>query len=124
MWYWFDSRLIKNEVLRKEILSVQKPEKGFRWNEMANYDKIGEKTVSVAEYQKVVKKGLHPEKMRRMLTETGFKKIDIFYEWYLGEGSVIHGISSKVDQQIYQYLTRFIPLTKNLFKYIRIIAQK
>jgi ubiquinone/menaquinone biosynthesis C-methylase UbiE len=128
-YYWqylssFDLNTLKDEIIRKEILSVQKPAEGFRWNEMANYEKIGEKTVSVAEYQKVVKKGLHSEKIRETLSDIGFKKIDIFYEWYLGEGYVYHKISPKAGKIIYQYLTKCIPLTRNLFKYIRIIAVK
>lgn len=120
----FNQKSFTKEFVKKEVLSVQDPEKGFRWNEMGNYKKIGKKAVKMAEYQKVIEKGMKEEKIRKIMKDIGFRKIEISYEWYLGEGHVIHEISPKIDEKIYEFLSDCLPITRNFFKYIRIEAVK
>lgn len=128
-YYWnflstFDHKSVTKKFVKKEILSVQDPEKGFRWNEMGNYKKIGKKAVEIAEFQKVIEKGLKEEKIKKILKDIGFRKIEISYEWYLGEGHVIHDISPKIAEKVFEFLSDCLPITRNFFKYIRIEAIK
>ena len=126
-WKFLSTTVIKNietEFMKKEILSVQDPEKGFRWKEMKGYDKAGKKTVSISEYQKVIEGGIKEENIKKIMSDIGFRNIEVHYEWYLGEGHVIHKISESTDRKIYSYLKSCLPLTRNLFKYVRIIAIK
>jgi len=117
-------RSIKNKFVKKEVLSVIDPEKGFRWNEMKGFEKVGKKKMSIVEYQKVISKGIKEEKIRKLMMDIGFRKVNVFYEWYLGEGHIIHEVSPKTDEEILKFLKDCLPITRGLFKYLRIEATK
>ena len=115
---------IDKKFVKKEILSVQDPDEGFRWKEMKGYNKTGKQTVSIAEYQKIFRGGIKEEVIKKIMSDIGFKDIKINYEWYLGEGYIIHKVSEDTDRKILSYLRTCLPITRNLFKYVRITAKK
>jgi ubiquinone/menaquinone biosynthesis C-methylase UbiE len=119
-----DINKIDNKFVRNEVLSVQDPEEGFRWKYMKGYKKTGKKIVSISEYQKVIKGGIKDEIIKKTMLDIGFKDIKINYEWYLGEGHVIHKISRDADRKILSYLQSCLPISRELFKYISITAKK
>ncbi len=119
-----DINEINTKFIKNEVLSVQDPEKGFRWKDMKGYEKTGKKIVSISEYQKVIVGGIKEESIKKIMSSIGFKDIKINYEWYLGEGHVIHKISQDTDKKILSYLQSCLPITRELFKYVSITAKK
>lgn len=119
-----DINKIKEKFVRREVLSIQDPEKGFRWKDMKGYKKTGKKIVSISEYQKVMMGGIKEESIKKIMSEIGFRDIKINYEWYLGEGHIIHKISKDADKKILSYLQSCLPITRELFKYVKITAKK
>ena len=119
-----DIKKIDADFIKKEVLAVQDPEEGFRWKEMRGYDKAGKQTVSISEYQKVIGSGIKEENIKKIMSDIGFRDIEVHYVWYLGEGHVRHKISESANKKIQLYLQSCLPLTRDFFKYIYIIARK
>ena len=85
---------------------------------------ISEETVILAEYRDLSKGGIDPYELTELLKSTGFVSAAAHLVWYLGQGNIIHGISSETAVAIDDYLKSMLPLSRNLYKYFRIIAQK
>ncbi len=120
----FDPKNVNNEIPKNEIVHVNDPTEGYRIKKLKSLKLAGRSTIIRAEYQKTFKGGFQEEKILNILKKIGFRKITYNYEWYLGESFSKHKISSKADKLINQHLTRCLPLTQNLFKYVRIVAMK
>lgn len=120
----FDSKSIVNEIPKKEIIHVHDPTEDYKKNNLKSLEIAGRKTILKAEFQKTSKGGFKQEEIEKILKKIGFRKISYNYEWYLGEAFAKHKISSKADKIINDHLRRCLPLTRHLFKYVRIIAIK
>jgi ubiquinone/menaquinone biosynthesis C-methylase UbiE len=77
-----------------------------------------------AEYGKAVLGGIDPRKIQSELAELGFKHCTLRFEWFLGQGDVMHGQSFKDAATIENYLRAIAPLSDNMFKYIQFILTK
>lgn len=80
--------------------------------------------VSLAEYHGFAKGGIDPDEMMSILQSVGFKNIQIRYEWYLGQGKVIHQRSQEASDVIEEYLRSILPASRPFFKYISFLAEK
>ncbi|MBU0664946.1 MAG: methyltransferase domain-containing protein [Proteobacteria bacterium] len=81
--------------------------------------------LNMAETLKHDSGGFKAEDLKTLLKNIGFSKVNIFYEWFVGEGHVIHSEDTKdCAEQIRSLLYKQLPLTKHLFKYLRIVAYK
>jgi ubiquinone/menaquinone biosynthesis C-methylase UbiE len=81
--------------------------------------------LSVAETLKHDSGGFKAEDLESLLRSIGFSQVNVFYEWYIGEGHVIHSPAlSSCAEQIRGILNEQLPLSKHLFKYLRIMAKK
>lgn len=128
-YYWenariFDSKSIVNEIPKKEIIHVHDPTVDYKTKNLKSLKIAGRKTILNAEFQKTVNGGFREEEIKKLLKKVGFRKILYDYEWYLGEAFTKHRISSEADKIINEHLRRCLPLTRHLFKYVRIIAIK
>lgn len=54
----------------------------------------------------------------------GFSTPEIRYDWFLGQGAVMHGDSLEAAKHIESYLHRLGPLGRPLFKYMYFVLQK
>ncbi|MCU0649679.1 MAG: methyltransferase domain-containing protein [Gemmatimonadaceae bacterium] len=79
---------------------------------------LSSETVALAEFQKVALGGLDPDAVAAMLREVGFAEVEIRYEWFLGEGKVIHEQSPADARLIDRYLREMLPATRALYKYV------
>ena len=61
------------------------------------------------------------EKQARVI---GFKNIEISYEWFLGQGDVMHGRSFQDADTVEWFLRQLSPISDKLFKYIKCILVK
>lgn len=83
-----------------------------------------------AEWGKTATGGFTADGLRAALTHAGFAQVDVFYEWFVGQGQLINdpGLSEEervarvdaVDSQ----LQRALPLSSRLFKYIGFVATR
>jgi len=94
-------------------------------NELEEKFGIPPEMLNVAEILKHDRGGFKAEDLEILLRNIGFTQVNVFYEWYIGEGHVIHSTETKnCAEQIRSLLHEQLPLTKHLFKYLRIMAQK
>ncbi len=120
----FEIHVTKNKILKNEIEHVNDPTFGYQVKNLKSLKIVGRSTILKAEFQKTEKGGFKEEEIKEIFKKVGFRKISFYYEWYLAEGFVKHQKSSKEDKIINEYLRECLPLTRNLFKYVRIIAEK
>lgn len=81
--------------------------------------------LNVAEVLKHDIGGFRSEELEELLLEVGFTEAAVHYEWFLGESRVIHSTdTAHAADQIRLVLHELLPLTRHLFKYVRIMARK
>lgn len=62
--------------------------------------------------------GIDPVEFQDVALRSGFRTCEATYDWYLGQGAVMHGQSFADSAVVEAYLRRTLPLTKHLFKYV------
>jgi SAM-dependent methyltransferase len=72
-----------------------------------------------AEYIKAHLGGFDPTEFERDAINAGFRSCDTTYEWYLGQGQLMHGVSFEAAATTESHLRRLLPLTAFMFKYLR-----
>jgi ubiquinone/menaquinone biosynthesis C-methylase UbiE len=77
-----------------------------------------------AEPMKAFQGGLHPAEFKAAAEECGFSECDVRFEWFLGQGAVMHGQSFEASATVEAYLRRALPLTGHLFKYLQFLVRK
>lgn len=85
---------------------------------------VSPETVVLAEFQKLAKGGLKPNDLVDILLEIGFQTATPRLEWFLGQGHVMHHISFEAAEVIDEYLRAMLPVSRCLYKYFSLIAQK
>ncbi|MNC99005.1 hypothetical protein D3C83_171490 [compost metagenome] len=48
----------------------------------------------------------------------GFSQCETVFDWFLGQGNVMHGQSFEAADIVDAYLHRALPLTQHLYKYL------
>jgi len=81
-------------------------------------------TIRKAEYIEGYEGGFKEETMKQMFFKAGFREVNLEYHWFWQEGRVIADLSVDSARYLERHLQLALPLTKNLFKYIRILAIK
>ncbi|GAC1547426.1 MAG: hypothetical protein NVS2B17_31640 [Candidatus Velthaea sp.] len=75
-----------------------------------------------AEPIKSVMGGFDPFAFRKDAIAAGFMDVELSFEWYLGQGAVLHGQSKDAAETVGAYLQRTLPLTAHLYKYLRFVC--
>lgn len=83
---------------------------------------IGE--LKKAEPMKNDSQGFDPEEVISVAKEIGFRRVEFVFDWYLGQGKVMHRQSFSDAEIIENHLREILPLSKHLFKYIRFLFYK
>ncbi|MDQ2865170.1 MAG: class I SAM-dependent methyltransferase [Candidatus Eremiobacteraeota bacterium] len=108
-----------SDIVSREIDSVlhtdEAVESGFG---------IPSQTFLDAEPIKSVSGGFDPYEFQADVLAAGFSRCETTLDWYLGQGAVLHGQSESDMLTIDAYLRRALPLTANLYKYIRFVCVK
>ena len=120
----FNPNKITNTFLKNEVIHVNNPAIGHKEKKLKSMKLTGEKTFIQAEYQKTNKGGFKEEDIIEIFQKIGFSGVFYNYEWYLGEGHVKHNVSNNADKILKKHLEDCLPLSRNLFKYVRIVAVK
>jgi ubiquinone/menaquinone biosynthesis C-methylase UbiE len=108
-----------SEVLQSEINSIRNI-----YDELRDKYGLDENTVKLAEFQKLVRGGMKKESVIKSLKKVGFSEVDFEYQWFLGQGYVLHNVSEEAAKNIEEHLKKLLPLSRGLFKYISFIARK
>lgn len=77
-----------------------------------------------AEPWKNPSRGISAEELRECGMRAGFADCQVTYEWFLGQGAILHGEGESQTEAIRRYLYAAMPLTQSLFKYLRVIMRK
>jgi ubiquinone/menaquinone biosynthesis C-methylase UbiE len=85
---------------------------------------IPEDVFNTAEYIKSIAGGIRADRLRQDALDTGFRECEISYQWFPGQGRVMHGQSEENAAIIENYLRELLPLSSALFKYIRFVLVK
>lgn len=107
------------EILQKEINSVLNTDKQV----MEDFG-IKPEVFNNAEYTKSILGGIDPEVLCEKAKSIGFRSASFEYDWFLGQGTIMHEHSFEEAEAIDRYLKLSLPMTKHLYKYITIILEK
>lgn len=85
---------------------------------------IDGQTFLAAEPWKTATRGISSRDFTRIANEIGFSNVEISFQWYLGQGNVLHGQSQNDADIVDNYLRSVLPISESLFKYIRVILTR
>ncbi len=108
-----------SEIVKREIDAVLNKDK-----ELEAQFGIDRNIIRLAEHLKHDENGFKEEYLRERLHDAGFTKVDIKYEWFLGEAKAIHEGNEETLISLHKYLQEILPLSRHLFKYLIIYAEK
>ena len=116
------SRLDKgnySEMLQREISSIKDV-----YSELEGKYGFDKRTAELAEYQKAIRGGIKEESLVASLQKVGFSEVHFEYQWFLGQGWVLHNVSEEATKHIDEQLRKLLPLSRPLFKYFSLTALK
>lgn len=129
-YFWEQIHSLKRDgnydpIVKREVEMVAYKDEDIQKNFSVDKD-----VFNAAEYGKNIAGGFKEEVLRDTLTEIGFKEIEIFYHWFLGQASIINDPGISVDERLKlaeamtQNLNRSLPLSRPLFKYLGFYATR
>jgi SAM-dependent methyltransferase len=77
-----------------------------------------------AEYIKSHLGGFEPAEFEADALAAGFTGCETTHEWFLGQGTLMHGSSPEAAATVEEHLRRALPVSASLFKYLRFEATK
>jgi ubiquinone/menaquinone biosynthesis C-methylase UbiE len=108
-----------DEIVAREVRAVLHVA-----DDVAEQFPIAAETFRSAEYIKSELGGFDADEFVEDARAAGFASCETTYEWYLGQGVLIHGPSAGDAAVVDGHLRRLLPLTAHLFKYLRFEATK
>lgn len=114
-----DVESIDAPIVRREVEMLASQHKMVE----SEYDIDGE-TFLTAEPWKTGTRGIASRDFIRIAKEAGFSKIDVSFQWYLGQGNVLHGQGEKESEVVDAYLRSVLPVSESLFKYLRVVLTR
>ena|SRR5579884_443494 len=106
-----------SDILSREIDSVLHTDESVQ-SEFG----IESQTFKDAEPIKSVLGGFDPEEFERSALAAGFASCEVTFDWYAGQGAVLHGQSEYDMRVVDAYLRRVLPLSAHLYKYLRFVC--
>jgi ubiquinone/menaquinone biosynthesis C-methylase UbiE len=85
---------------------------------------IDQEVFNRAEYTKALLGGIDPWEFRDQCLRIGYRSCEVHFEWFLGQGAVMHQQSFEAAATVEAYLRRILPLTADCFKYLRFVLTK
>lgn len=114
-----------DKILQREIDAVLRKDE-----EIEKEFGIEKNVFSMAEHQKHKLGGLNEIKLKEDLLNCGFSNIEFIYHWFIGQAELINNTKIGLNERktsaelMHNYLTRSLPLSRHLFKYVGFIATK
>lgn len=127
MHFWdamtdLDTNYSIDNLVRRELNGIQTEIE----RTLNNYDFGNHESgiVELAEFQKMKKGGFDPDVLKSIFQDIGFDDVKIIPEWFLGQGQILHEISSEAASTIKDFLFKAMPISQPLFKYLIVFARK
>jgi ubiquinone/menaquinone biosynthesis C-methylase UbiE len=77
-----------------------------------------------AEHIKSELGGFEPTQFETDVVDAGFSFVSTTHEWFLGQGTLLHGDSPEGAKTVESHLRRLLPMTASVFKYLRFEARR
>jgi SAM-dependent methyltransferase len=106
-------------IVQREMTAGLRAEEEF-----AKKRDIDTEEFRTAEYIKTQANGIDAGEVVELARDIGFSDCQVKYDWYLGQGKVMHGQSFADAEIIENYLREVAPLSDRLFKYLRFDLRK
>jgi hypothetical protein len=112
-------------IVKREIEMVTYKDEDIEKNFGVDKD-----TFNHAEFGKNILGGFKEEEITLSLQKAGFKSVQFFYHWFLGQGQMINDTARPKTENIKQadmvsdVLQKSLPISRNLFKYVGFYAIK
>jgi SAM-dependent methyltransferase len=112
-------------IVRREIEMVT-----YKDEDIEKTFGVEREVFNLAEYGKNVRGGFREEDLRALLQEVGFGEVEVFYEWFVGQGELINAERYPREERfryaeaVDDLLHRAMPLSRHLFKYLGLTAVK
>lgn len=114
-----NAEFIGSQIVRREIEMLRSQHVKIE----QEYAIDGE-TFLKAEPWKTATRGILAEDMVRVSREIGYSNADISFQWYLGQGNVLHGQGEQEAALVDGYLRSVLPTSESLYKYFRVILTR
>jgi len=85
---------------------------------------IPQDTFRKAEFTKAILGGISGDKLENHCISAGFRNCSVTPDWFLGQGTIMHGTSSSAAETIHEYLSQLGSMSLHLYKYLYCICQK
>lgn len=110
---------IETPLVRREVEMLVSQHKMVE----SEYDIDGQ-TFLAAEPWKTATRGIASRDFKRIATDIGFSKVDVSFQWYLGQGNLLHGQGESQASLVEDYLRSVLPVSESLFKYLRVVLTR
>jgi len=118
--YW-DSLKRVSEMERISITPLVEREINATINiarQVSNKYAIESSVFENAEYSKSITGGFKAVELEQSLRDLGLSSVQVQFDWFMGQGGVMHGQSFELAKEIEDYLRTALPASANLFKYL------
>lgn len=106
-------------IVQREMTAGLRAEEEF-----AKKRDIDTEEFRTAEFIKTQANGINAKEVVELAREIGFSECCVKFDWFLGQGTVMHGQSFSDAEIIERYLHEVAPLSDHLFKYLRFDIKK
>ena len=102
----------------------------YKDEDILNTFGVEKETFNQAEYGKNILGGFKEEELKDLFYKIGFQKVEIVYEWFLGQRSLVQDPNYPINEKkkriqiVLDTLKESLPLSRQLFKYMGIVATK
>lgn len=85
---------------------------------------IDGQTFLAAEPWKTATRGISARDFIEIAKGIGFADVDVTFQWYLGQGNILHGQGEQEASLVEDYLRSVLPVSESLFKYLRVVLTR
>lgn len=64
--------------------------------------------------------GIAADEIESAALRIGFAEVTVSYRWYIGQAKILHGRGSESAEMVDELLQEVLPLSRHLFKYLRV----
>ena len=122
-YFWETVSPFKDAALSASRLVMDEIESVCRTDErVAREYGIPPDVFNLAEYNKAMTGGINPDEFTELARSAGFASVEVSFDWFAGQGKILHGVSAQAAETVDAYLREALPFSRGLYKYLRFKA--
>jgi len=119
--YWESIELAARQGRLESALVRREAEMLASQHDMVERDYgIDGSTFLAAEPWKTASHGIAAEEFTAIVRDIGYRDVDISFQWYLGQGALLHGQDAREAALVESHLRDVLPISESMFKYLRV----